>query len=105
MMKQNLIFKDGTLFAKEYNRVVHGGRGDYVEFSKDQILTELISRFSNDLSKNEMGYYYYWLYPRNCPGVKVYYQLKTVKYADYKVGLYYVSPENFDNFKDLEKLF
>jgi hypothetical protein len=38
--------------------------------------------------------------------VKVYYQLKTVKYADYKVGYYYVSPSLLsEDFRDPEKLF
>lgn len=52
------------------------------------------------------------MYPENCPNVKVYYQLKTVYnlkyppkrddgksaeyeedgYADYKIGMYYISP-------------
>lgn len=39
------------------------------------------------------------------PDIKVYYQLKKVKYADYRVGFYYVSPNKFVNFKDFEKLF
>lgn len=39
------------------------------------------------------------------PEIKVYYQLKTVKYADYKPGYYYVSVNEFKDFKDPEKLF
>lgn len=34
MVKQNIYLKNGTLFATGYNRIVHGGRGDYVEFEK-----------------------------------------------------------------------
>lgn len=37
--------------------------------------------------------------------IKVYHQLKTVAYAAYKVGKYYVSPDQFLNFKDPEQLF
>lgn len=37
--------------------------------------------------------------------VKVYYQLKTVKYADYKIGFYYVSVDSFLDVKDPSKLF
>ncbi len=39
------------------------------------------------------------------PEVKVYYQLKKVKYADYLPGFYYVSINEFKDFKDPEKLF
>lgn len=35
-MKQDIYLPDGTLFAKEFVRVVHGGRGDYVEFEPEQ---------------------------------------------------------------------
>lgn len=31
--------------------------------------------------------------------------VKTVKYADYKVGYYYISPNELLNFKDPEELF
>ena len=27
-IERNLYFKDGTLFADGYERIVHGGRGD-----------------------------------------------------------------------------
>lgn len=37
--------------------------------------------------------------------IKVYHQFKTVKYADYKVGMYYVDINEFLDFKDPEKLF
>ena len=36
---------------------------------------------------------------------KVYYQMKTVKYADYKIGYFYVSPSLFLDFKDPDALF
>ena len=41
----------------------------------------------------------------NLKDIKIYYQLKTVKYADYKIGKYYISPEFILDFKDPEKLF
>ena len=105
-MKQDIYLKNGQLFAKEFVRVVHGGRGDYVEFAENQIIPELLSKFGNtDLNNTDTEYYYYWLFPKNNADVKVYKQLKTVKYADYKIGMYYVSPEMFLNFKDPEKLF
>lgn len=49
-MKQDIYLLDGTLFAKEFVRVVHGGRGDYVEFEPEQILLPLVSKFGNDIT-------------------------------------------------------
>ena len=108
IFKQDLYTKSGILFAKEFIRVIHGGRGDYIEFNKNQILPQLCNKFPK-LSDDELvlqGHYYEWLTPLYDDfDTKVYRQLRTVKYADYKVGLYYVSPELFINFKDPEKLF
>lgn len=57
-MKQSIFLKDGTLFAEEFNRVVHGKRGDYVEFEKAQILLPLVSKFGNDITKDDLDIYY-----------------------------------------------
>lgn len=104
MINNNIYLIDGTLFATGFNRVVHGGRGDYVEFEGSHIILPLISKFGND-GTEDLDIYYWWLFPENHPEVKVYLQKKTVKYADYKIGKYYVSPSLFKDFKDPEKLF
>ncbi len=104
LFKELIFLKDGSLFAKGYNRIVHGERGDYVEFEKNQIIPTLISKFGNSLSEN-LDIYYWWMIPKGNEYVKVYLQRKTVKYADYKIGKYYVSPKFFMNFKDPEQLF
>ena len=100
-MKRNLYFKDGTLFANEYERVVHGGRGDYVELTREQIKVQLVSKFKQpvpeELSNEE--FYYYWLCPIGREE-KVYWQCNLVGYADYKRNYYYISPKElipFDN--------
>ena len=103
-MKENIYLKNGTLFATEYNRIVHGGRGDYVEFEKEHIVPELKSLFNNEPNA-DLDIYYYWLYPVTDRRTKVYLQKKTVKYADYKIGKYYVSPYLFKDFRDPEQLF
>jgi hypothetical protein len=70
-MKQDIYLPNGELFAKEFIRVVHGGRGDYVEFNKEQILLPLISKFGNDINSEDLDVYYWWLYPEGSPEVKV----------------------------------
>ena len=105
--KQDLYTKSGILLAKEFVRVVHGKRGDYVEFIKDQIIPLLHDKFNPlpDEVLIQMGHYYAWLYPEGDQFCKVYKQVRTVTYADYKIGFYYVSPDSFIDFKDPEKLF
>ena len=107
-MKENIYLKsNGTLFATGYNRIVHGERGDYVEFEKEHIIQKLYSLFNNfkNESIDDLDIYYYWLYPESDKETKVYLQKKTVKYADYKIGKYYVSPYLLKDFKDPEQLF
>lgn len=104
LFKELIFLKDGSLFAKGYNRIVHGDRGDYVEFDKNQIIPKLQSKFGNSLNEN-IDIYYWWLHPIGKPDVKVYLQRKTVKYADYKIGKYYISPQLLKQFKDPEQLF
>lgn len=103
-MKQNIYLKNGTLFATGYNRIVHGGRGDYVEFEEYHIIPKLYSKFDNQPT-DDLDIYYWWLYPETDRNTKVYLQKKTVKYADYRIGKYYVSPYLFKDFKDPEQLF
>ena len=103
MIKRNLYFKDGTLFANGYERVVHGGRGDYVELTKDQIVISLKSKFNRKLPEqitNE-DFYYYWLEPEGREE-KIYWQCNTVGYADYKIGYYYISPKLLLPFNNIE---
>ena len=47
MYNQNLYLLDGTLLATGFIRVVHGGRGDYIELIREQFILPLISKFNN----------------------------------------------------------
>jgi hypothetical protein len=51
MINIPLYFLDGTQFASGYERVVHGGRGAYVELTKDTILVILKSHFGTKVPK------------------------------------------------------
>ena len=102
-MNRNLYFKDGTLFANGYERVVHGGRGDYVELTKDQIIVNLQSRFGHKLPDTitDEEFFYYWLIPEGREE-KIYWQCNQVHYADYKIGYYYISPKLLIPFDNVE---
>ncbi len=95
--------KSSTLLAKNYTRVVIGDRGPYVEFSEDQIIKEAFGVPENQLwrfdTKSGWRCYYYEYRSKDEASVKLYKQKKTVKYADYKIGLFYISP--FDLVSDV----
>ena len=105
MITRNLYFKDGTLFASGYERVVHGGRGDYVELKREQIKVNLRSHFNQPvpLELTDEEFFYYWLEPIGREE-KVYWQCNTVGYADYKRNYYYISPKLLIPFNN-EELF
>ncbi len=101
MINRNLILLDGRILTCGYERIVHGGRGDYVEFTKKQLVLPLKSKFNQRLPEIILGteyYYYYWLISKEGFEYKIYWQIKTVKYADYKIGFYYIDPKNIRNF-------
>jgi len=85
--------KSGSLVAKGYKRVVIGDRGPYIEFDRSQI--EGKSFFIPDNAKYRLSdkrVYYVEGRSKDESLVKLYYQTKTVEYADYKVGMAYISP-------------
>ena len=86
-----LFTRSGTLVADGYLRVVIGGRGPYIEFqtvwqSHMRVPAEELYRF------NDPHVYYAEYRSHDKSDVKVYWQKKTVDYADYRVGRYYISP-------------
>jgi len=102
-MNHNLYFLDRTLFATGYERIVHGGKGDYIELKKEQIKVKLKSRFNQQLpdTLSNETFYYYWLEVEN-RNEKIYWQCNLVNYADYKRNFYYISPSLLLNFNNIE---
>lgn len=88
---------DGTVICSGYERVVIGDYGAFVEISPEKISEQMLRcqpgqeyRICDDRFKNNVKYH--WLTAVDNSGIKVYYQQKTVDYADYKPGMFYVSP-------------
>lgn len=75
----------GALLATCYRRVVVGGRGPYVEFECRHLDAEA-------LYEADDRHFYYVELRSNVDNVKVYAQLRSVDYADYVPGMFYVSP-------------
>ena len=93
MDKLSLYSKKGTLLAIGYTRVVIGKRGPYVEFNDSQIQKDKFIIPERELYRLTNGVSYYIEYRSldEC-NVMLYHQKRTVAYADYKIGMYYISP-------------
>lgn len=92
-----LYSKNGTLIAKGYERVVIGDYGAFIEFSPAQAVTNAFKikegqEYRVYDPKYSSNVKYIWLTTKDRCDIKIYQQLKTVVYADYKAGMYYVSP-------------
>lgn len=91
----DIIFysRDKMEIAKGYIRVVIGKRGPYIEFSSDQIIKENLHIPEDCMWRLKYGYAFYIEYRSNLwSNVKVYFQKKQVTYADYQIGMWYISP-------------
>jgi hypothetical protein len=91
--------KSGTLVAVGYKRVVIGDRGPYVEFAEDQMVHDKLEIPKDQkwrllwIEPDPQRRCYYWeLRSIDKARVKVYVQQRTVDYADYKLGMWYISP-------------
>lgn len=91
---------NGVAICSDYTRVVVGDYGAYLEFTPEQLLVELVvtpgQEWRTDaeyIAKRGLNVKYVWL---EYQGVKVYFQLGTVNYADYLINHYYVSVLELD---------
>lgn len=82
--------------ATGYERIVIGKRGPYVEFSSPHILVKNLYIPDDQRYRVDSQTTYYIEYKTVQDNVKVYLQKRTVDYADYLPGLWYISP--FDLF-------
>jgi len=96
-----LYTKSGGLICKGFKRIVIGDYGAYIEFSEGQAVTSSFVIMKGQEWRSEPKYdhsKYKALTHRcyendtidNCR-LLIYKQKHTVKYADYKVGMYYIS--------------
>lgn len=70
-----------------------GDRGPYVEFELDKLKLDVFDVPSNQAWRQSSDRSYYIELRSTCTAnIKCYIQQKTVDYADYKVGMAYISP-------------
>jgi len=79
----------------EYDRVVIGNHGPYIEFSHDHIICPLTLKHGEEWRLDALKAKYIWYEPivnnHQLP-IKIYHQKNKVSYADYIPGKYYVCP-------------
>lgn len=83
-----------SAIAEQYQRVVIGQRGPYVEFTKNQIFDKSLYIPKNQLYRLSDPKVYYIEFRTIENDIKVYYQMRSVAYADYKIGCFYISPND-----------
>ena len=81
----------GLVVANDFVRIVNGGRGAYVEFKGESLITSAFHIVS-------VKHFYYIEYATT-DNVKAYFQLHKVSYADYLRGMWYISPIHLQGFK------
>ncbi len=88
-----LFTRTGLKIASGYDRIVIGQRGPYIEFTDQQICREAF--YIPDSCRYRLGHeavYYHEYRTKDDAFVMVYYQQRTVAYADYKIGYWYIAP-------------
>ncbi len=90
---KKLYTKTGLLVAFAYDRVVIGKRGPYVEFNWNHVMWKDFYIPDDQLYRINNGRVYYEEHRSMDEAyVKLYFQKKTVAYADYRVNKCYISP-------------
>jgi hypothetical protein len=86
----------GNKISNGYNRIVIGDYGAFIEIDVDHMLTNNLKvapgqeyRFTEQYKNVK----YHWYCLKNNEDIKIYYQRHTVNYADYKVDMFYIAPD------------
>ena len=92
-----LCTKTGAVVCNGYSRIVVGDYGAFIEFDEEQAnLDEYIIAPGQEYRVNNPRYSknvkYIWMTIPDGSNIKIYKQKKKVAYADYKSGMFYVSP-------------
>lgn len=94
---QKLYSAYGTPISSGYKRIVIGDYGAFIEIEKAQmelqnIQCEVRQEYRINDEKYSKNIKYFWMTAKDNSHCKIYLQQKEVSYADYKVGMYYISP-------------
>ena len=86
----------GNKISNGYNRIVIGDYGAFIEIDLTHMLTVNLKVKPGQEYRYTEKYRnvkYYWLCLKDNEDIKIYYQKNTVTYADYKVDMFYIAPD------------
>lgn len=84
------VYVGDVQLAEKHTRIVHGGRGDYMEIEPaDMCINNLSIPSGQEYRLTSDKVYFDWY---ECNNAMVYKQKRTVGYADYKVTKFYIDP-------------
>lgn len=87
--------REETLIATGYTRIVTAyGKYKYYEIPEDKIVSTNIFIPWGCEWRTEINSYYIEYRTKDMDYVMIYYQMKKVKYADYKIHYYYINVED-----------
>lgn len=86
-----LFTLNGTLLCNNYDRIVIGDYGAFIEFSKAASPLVIEKGQEYRLTEQFKNVKYNWVTIDDNSHIKIYHQRGTVSYADYRVGKFYVS--------------
>ena len=94
--EQPLLTHEGMPIATGYRRIVVGDYGAFVEMAPHQmILSNIMTAPGQEFRVNDESYRnrvkYFWFTSLDSSKIKLYFQRRTVKYADYLPDYWYVS--------------
>jgi hypothetical protein len=97
--------QDKIPIAAKMTRIVEGGRGAYIEIHRDDIIKDNVFIPKDQEWRTKPPWltkvYYIWYTTQD--GAKLYLQQKLVGYADYLIGMWYVSPDLVEEASDDER--
>jgi hypothetical protein len=79
------------VIASDFKRIAIGNRGSYVEFGTEQIVPSAVHITAT--------HHYYYVEYKTTDGIKVYYQLHRVSYANYVPEMWYIAPMHLQGFE------
>jgi hypothetical protein len=82
------------LIANRYERIVIGKRGPYIEIPMTDMLLESLFLPDKERWRLHSPTAYYLEFRTLKDKVMVYYQKRTVTYADYSLDMFYISPKD-----------
>lgn len=86
----------GNKISNGYNRIVIGDYGAFIEIDVDHMLTNNLKVAPGQeyrFTERYKNVKYHWYCLKNDEDIKIYYQRHTVNYADYKVDMFYIAPD------------